>query len=547
MAVSRGGGGYGPPAARDGGSADYFGFTWGSSGPVTTAQNATGSGTRYDVTSDAQMDAVPWNALVAGDVVNIFWKASAYLRGWGMRGQGTSTNPIVVNGVTDSTGLRPQFNFTGSTTAAGSNSGGANRCFNPAFPEYGEALGGIVIGRSDLDTYGVYQPKWMQIKNLDLRGARYSTSFTTISGGTYNRGATEGCAGVYLLLVEDFLLENCIITGNSNGLFTMAKDNLYSEACKRITMRYCQIYGNGIPGSFFRHNVYMQCDRPIVEGNYIGPQVAGGLGSCYKSRAGDEIFRYNYVENNARCLDLVFSEEQTTDGISEQSWYGTTRVYGNVIVASADFVNGTAGEPIHFGGDNYGEQIASSFDQPASEADADTYYLKNLFFYNNTIYFKQTQAQQYLTRVFGLSLIATRCDAWDNVIYVNGNTNLSWLEYAGQLHLWGTNVIYHPGTPGDYGVAIRDAFTDAAGGQYAVTNHGTLLTTNPALTAPDSRDMSLGSGSVAENVTPWAPSGLPAVWSAPTFDAQIKGISGIYGMVSRPGKTDIGALERGVY
>ena len=95
------------------------------SDPVTFARSASGAGTRYDVRNDTDMDNVPWGALGAGDVVNIYWKATPYTRKWGMGRNadrlGTESNPIVINGVTDASGLRPQFNWNGCRTATGSN------------------------------------------------------------------------------------------------------------------------------------------------------------------------------------------------------------------------------------------------------------------------------------------------------------------------------------------------------------------------------------------------------------------------------------------
>jgi hypothetical protein len=100
------------------------------SDPVTSA--VVGSHQTYNVgpgQTFAEPDSVPWGALVAGDVVNIFYRETPYRWKIGLRGQGTAQNPIVINGVTDSVGHRPQFDFNGARTASGSNPGSGQNVF----------------------------------------------------------------------------------------------------------------------------------------------------------------------------------------------------------------------------------------------------------------------------------------------------------------------------------------------------------------------------------------------------------------------------------
>src|SRR5262249_7573529 len=198
-----------------------------------------------------------------------------------LRGQGTPANPIVVNGVTDANGNRPVCQFAGARTASGSNPGGAANVFT-SVPEYGESLGGIVIKRGPDDDYFSYKPQWIEIRNLEVTGANHGTTYTTLAGGSAVFGAA---AGIYVQVGRDILIENCIATDNSFGIFAMATDELLSQACERVTVRSCRVFGNGIAGSWFEHNVYLQCANPLIEGNFIGQTRSGSLGSSYKSRA----------------------------------------------------------------------------------------------------------------------------------------------------------------------------------------------------------------------------------------------------------------------
>jgi hypothetical protein len=308
------------------------------------------------------MDNVPWGALGRGDVVNIYWKSTPYARKWGMgrniANTGTSSNPIIVNGVTDASGNRPRFNFNGATTARGSNPSLLTGPYfgNTAYDMY--AIGNIY----NLEDYagilirGFYRssPAYIQIKNLEVYGAR--GSFTNLSGNTQSYiGATSG---IRFQNGDDVLIENCIVKDCGWGVYTQTSGPTTADTINRFTMRKSFLSGNGVVGSTTEHNAYIQCTSPIIEGNYFGPLINGALGSSYKSRASGEIFRYNWVEANARAIDFVEPEDQAsgTVGLYDQTDYGVDHVYGNVIAVDDDQMNASNGvyHPFHFGSDkNY--------------------------------------------------------------------------------------------------------------------------------------------------------------------------------------------------
>jgi uncharacterized protein YfiM (DUF2279 family) len=426
----------------------------------------------------AEPDSVPWGSLIAGDVVNIYYRAAPYAWKIGLRGQGTPANPIVVNGVTDANGNRPVFQFAGARTASGSNPGGASNVFT-SVPEYGESLGGIVIKRGPNDDYFTYKPQWIEIRNLELRGAASGTTYTTLAGGSAPFGAA---AGLYVHVGRDILIENCVSTDNSFGIFTMAKDELLSQATERVTVRSCRVFGNGIVNSWFEHNFYVQCANPVIEGNFIGQTRPGSLGSSYKSRASGEIFRYNYVEASARACDWVHAEEQSS-GIAAQTDYGTDFAYGNVIVNDFSLPNGGAYAPIHYGGDNQGEQ------EPGQPVFSPTLaYRSQLYFFHNTVINRDPSAQTYRVVVFDLSVVSGTIEAWNNIIACSGVQNFSWVEYAGTLNLRGMNLAS--------GI-IAPARPEATPEQFAINQLGWLLTSDPLFTSAANHDYSIQSGSPA--------------------------------------------------
>ena len=454
--------------------------------PVATAR--TGSHTTYNVGPGqpyTEPDTVPWGALQAGDVVNVFYRATPYRWKIGLRGQGTQTAPIIVNGVTDAAGNRPVFDFNGARTASGSNPGGSKNVFT-GDPQWGESLGGIVVKRGPSDAYGSYSPQWIELRNLELHGATNGNSYTTLAGGTatYNGGA-----GVWLQLGDDVLLENLVIYDNAFGIFTMAKDGLLSETCRRVTVRGCRVFGNGVVGSYYEHNFYVQCHLPVIEGNYIGRVRAGSEGSSYKSRSSGEIFRYNYVEASSRAIDWVHSEEQDTDGIVTQPEYGTDFAYGNVILNDATAAS-FASSPIHYGGDNLGEQ--SPGDPVLVPATA---YRSHLYFWNNTVVFRGNQSQQWRQNVFALSLVTTTAEAWNNIIVVDAGgatpPDTSWVQYAGHLNLRGNNLAF--------GAPVSAAAAGANAAHFQVQQSGSLLTTDPRFVNLPTGDFHLLAASPAVN------------------------------------------------
>jgi Putative Ig domain len=328
---------------------------------VTTALTATGSGTTYNCYTDADIDLVPWGALGAGDVVNIYWKSTPYARKWGMgrniANTGTASNPIIVNGVTDASGNRPRFNFNGATTAKGSNPsllpGWSLGTGFDLYDQTPSAIGYNLEDYAGILIRGFYQssPAYIQIKNLEMYGT-HGNSFVTLSGTTRNY---YGDSGIRVQNGNDILIENCVISYCGWGVFTQTNGATILDTCQRFTMRKSFLTRNGVFNSGTEHNAYIQCTNPVIEGNYFGPLIDGSYGSSYKSRSSGEVFRYNWVETNARAIDLVEPEEQVSGivGLYDQADYGIDHVYGNVIAVDEDQMKSQNGvyHPFHFGSD----------------------------------------------------------------------------------------------------------------------------------------------------------------------------------------------------
>src|SRR4051812_33039240 len=65
----------------------------------------------------SSIGAVPWESLVAGDTVNIYWRSTAYKEKWVIGVNGTAAQPITIHGVPDTaTGALPIIDGAGATT-----------------------------------------------------------------------------------------------------------------------------------------------------------------------------------------------------------------------------------------------------------------------------------------------------------------------------------------------------------------------------------------------------------------------------------------------
>jgi len=106
--------------------------------------------------------------------------------------------------------------------------------------------------------------------------------------------------------------------------------------------------------------------------------------------------------------------------------------------------------------------------------------------------------------VFDLSLVATRVDAWNNLLLCEGGatpTELSWVQNAGVLHLRGTNLAH--GT-------LQSAAYGADPEMYTIDQAGSLLTGDPLLKDLDVQDLRLKPDSPAIDRATGIPDGVPA-------------------------------------
>lgn len=542
------------------------------SNPITYPMAASGTGVRYDCYTDLDIDNVPWGALTAGSVVNIFYRANPYTRKLALSSNATSQNPIIINGVTDTNGNRPRFNFIGATTAKGCNpsllpafTGNTQYdIFNTASPYSLEDYAGIIF-RVRIVNFGGIKPCFIQIKNIEMSGVGRSYTYVNLLGNTVSY--VGGSAGIRVQSGADLTIENCIITDCENGVFTQISGSDLGSTAERVTLRNCKIYDNGTPGTETEHNVYMQCINPIVEGCFIGKVKDTAGGSTYKSRSSGEIFRYNWVEGSARTLDFVEPEEQI-DGqpsaIIDQDDYGIDHVYGNVFVTDPS-VSKTPLRIFRFGADHVYAPGASDADQPmisvgqpgpatllvSPEINSKKLVRQKLFFYNNTIICNSGQNQ----RMFQLTETTAIVECWNNLFYLSSAGSSAYAaglyfinERAGTINFRSGNLIYTDTVSPAASVAdfvpdgLFSAYTDTT---KAFVNYQTAaITTNPQLTSISSYDYTPGeSGSAISAGSITFPAGMTSGFK--NLPVEYQPVTRSNGRVARSLTTTVGAFEFG--
>jgi hypothetical protein len=319
------------------------------------ALNPLAHGIRYDVCPGcayAELTTIPWNSLRAGSVVNIFYRTTPYKTKIALRVSGTAAAPIVINGVPDESGNRPVISGDEAVTAkANANTG----IYSDQHPEYGEALALVLIKRSQtMDPYG-YKPKFLQIRNLELRGT-YGRSFTAQNGEI--KPFSKSAAGIWADVVEDLTIDNVIVTDHAFGIFVNnrnASGMVDAETSRHLTVRNSQVFGNGRVGSYLEHNIYLQGVGCTLERSEIGALRAGAAGSSYKDRCSGSVIRNNTIACAARCLDLVHDESGSSS--VRDSPTDTAPDYDVAIVTGNKIVSSSSISCIHFGGDNLGEGV----------------------------------------------------------------------------------------------------------------------------------------------------------------------------------------------
>lgn len=296
-----------------------------------------GSGTDYRVGPGQDyenINDVPFETLVGGDTVRIFWREGAYHEKLMIGGQGSADQPIRVCGVPGPEGQLPVIDAKDATSRP-----------EVEFPFEGHQVrGGIVMGHRYSDPYE-QTPGPFVLEGLAITGADEGNSFTDVTGATQAYAAFA--AGVFVQRGTGIVIRGCEVYGNANGLFIGSTGG--DDATRDVLIESNYIHDNGSLTAEFVHNVYNEAIGVTYQFNYLGSPRKGenGVrGNNIKERSAGVVIRYNWIEDGAHLIDLVDAQEaqQTTVPLPE---FHESFVYGNVLMR-----NGVNSAMVHYGGDS---------------------------------------------------------------------------------------------------------------------------------------------------------------------------------------------------
>ncbi|MDB4949567.1 MAG: hypothetical protein JWM27_2216 [Gemmatimonadetes bacterium] len=420
--------------------------------PTYPSQSAcAGLGAAYDVGPGqplAKLSAVPWTSLKPCDNVRIHWSATPYREIVQIGSRGAANRWIRVTGVPGPNGELPVLDGSGAVAPA--NLSFSNSIF--------EGLGMILVLPTTAAPYG-YKPGYLEISNLEVRGASMRTQFTNRAGVTvpWHRFAS----GIYIERAEHVAIRNCHLHDNGNGLFQNSK---YGEAAQSrdLLVEGSSLHDNGNPGSAAEHNAYTEGVGTVYQYNFIGALMPGGLGEGIKDRSVGITIRYNHMEATQQLIMLVDPESNHDyEVVQRDAWGGllldAAYVYGNELV-----MKNPASGPLPW------EISALVVGDPTNLAGRSG----KVYFYNNTVVSRQDKGWWAIsnTPVFALFRPGVQIQARNNVLlalaatpggvprpmsmftfYGDGDIASNWISKGWfpsdpNPHTVGTSVLYF-GTP----------------------------------------------------------------------------------------------------
>lgn len=418
--------------------------------PAFAAQYEVGPGRAY-----ATPGAVPWERLLPGDTVLIYWRSTPYSDKWVICRQGTAAQPITISGVAGPAGELPVIEGSGATTRSALN--------------YWNGVRGVIkIGGANIpaDT----MPRHILIENLDVRGARPGNTFSDPSGAVLPYA--QNAAAIYIEKGEQIVLRNNRLHDSGNGLFIGSAPPTPS---RDLLVEGNDIYDNGNAGSAYEHNTYSEAVNLTYQFNHFGPLKAGALGNNLKDRSAGAVVRYNWIEGGNRQIEMVDSLDPLIIG---DPGYRETFVYGNVLIERSAEGNR---QILWYGGDS---------------GNVAAYRNGTLYFYNNTVVSYRTDR----TTLFGLPSNNQRVEARNNIFYVTAaGSTLSVVDSAGFVDL--LNNWMKPGF-----VSTFSSLTGMVSG-----GASSIVGTSPGFTDESGQDFRLAAGSSARDAgTPLSSDVLPA-------------------------------------
>jgi hypothetical protein len=265
---------------------------------------------------------VPWYTLAAGDTVYIHYQAAPYHEKILISSRGSASQWIRVLGVPGPNGELPIISGAGATTST-------NMHYKQVTPTGSSAIqwNGIVQIAYRIDD-GAPKPGYIEVAGLQVQDASSAYSFTGENGVSGNYDDFAAC--IYARSTDHVIVRNNVLTNCGLGFYNWVGSSAAEiETDTVVSGNY--FYNNGIPNSYFEHQIYTESLGVTIEYNRFGPIKAGAQGSQIKDRSAGTVIRYNYIEAcDAWFMDLVEADNGAPT-INNDPRYMQTWVYGNVL------------------------------------------------------------------------------------------------------------------------------------------------------------------------------------------------------------------------
>lgn len=380
------------------GNQNLIAYSWTISGTIVTPiKNKLGLtpcepsylGTDYQVgpasNQLAHLDLVPWENLMPGDTVRIFYSATPYRSKLVLGRKGTESAPIRVCGVKGPNGERPIIDGDGATTK-----------LNLPIGALAKQQKGLILLVPFINSGAQTYPEHIQIDGLKLRNANPDTKFVAAiptSPGALTSYSTFG-ACVYIGQGKNITIADNEITNCTQAIFSASIEGSDATISSNIRVAGNILTNNGIVGSSSVHTSYTQSIGVTYEYNYFGPLKTGALGHSIVDRSAGTVIRYNRFDGGVKTMELVDPEEFGATAIAQSS-FRQTFVYGNQINKIL------AGPVLEYGGNHEG---------------GESYYRKGtLYFFHNTVITNEPVG------LFILSTLDETAEIWNNVFYNKNN------------------------------------------------------------------------------------------------------------------------------
>jgi VCBS repeat-containing protein len=393
----------------------YPDWDWTCSLPTRIAVDATsldfevGPGKAYTT-----LDSVPWETLLPGDRVFIYWRPAPYKEFISMTVRGDELRWIEVIGVPGPNGEMPVID-------------GDHAIANPAhsYAPDREGSGMVICAPKPYQTFG-WKPGYLHFHGLKFVNVKHGHNFTARDGVVYQWGyfvspfIIHGC--------DHVTITGCEINTCGIGVFVNSTQNERLQS-RDIHLAFNYITNCGNVSSASEHNVYVEAVGSIYEFNYFGAPIVGTWGNNIKERSAGFIYRYNYmITGGAYALAIQDPDSNAgwegaqIDSLGE-SLMSKAFIYGNTFVTEPEISDGFVTALIEYGA---GGDYSSSNPQ---------YRYGAIHFYNNVVVSRVNANVVYMIPSAGATGAPTSAS---NALFVIANSRLPTTVHARNNLFYGT-------------------------------------------------------------------------------------------------------------